>query len=118
MTNEVRNNEVATQITYQQLKDLDACQEQLDLFSIHFGESLTIHSKAHTELMAVRFFKEFDSDWFAFSMFKEVTYQSYRESSRGLWNAFEEAGKPLYDAYLEAKYKLIGQLYWEQENKG
>ena len=93
-------------ITLKQLKSLDACEDQLNLFEEVFGESVSFKTKAQATKVAVKTAHKFDFGWASDNLLGGVYRKAYLEAEAPLLEAYEEAEAPLWEAYMEAKAPL------------
>jgi hypothetical protein len=95
-------------ITLKQLKNLDACEDQLKLFEEVFGESVSFKTKAQAIKVAVKVAQKFDFEgWASANLLKGGYRKAYWEAEAPLLKAYEEAVAPLWEAYQEAKAPLL-----------
>ena len=110
-------------ITLNQLKGLDACEDQLKLFEEVFGDTVSFKTKAQAVKVAVKVAHKFDFDWASDNLLKGVYRKAYWEAEASLeedyyeavdpfWKAYREARDPLWNAYEVAKAPLR-EDYWE-----
>ena len=105
-------------ITLKQLKNLDACEDQLKLFEKVFGESVSFKTEAQAVKVAVKVAQKFDFEWWAShkllkgdyrkAYYEALTplYKAYMEAEAPLWKVYLEAIPPFEEAYLEAEAPL------------
>lgn len=74
-------------ITYQQLEELDACENQLDLFRELFGDEVEL-----TEKIVMTHGPKFNLDWAATRLFFPAANAEYRQARTA---AFWEIAKTL-----------------------
>jgi hypothetical protein len=86
----------------QQLVDLDACVDQVDLFRRTFGDSVDV-----TPDLCERYAAEFDWGWAAKHFLTERAYEAYDAAERPLMEAYEAARRPLMEAYEAARRPLM-----------
>ncbi len=99
-------------ITLNQLKGLDACEEQLKLFEETFGEEVSFKTKAQAVKVAVKMAHKFDFDWASDNLLKGDCLKVYLEALAPFLKAYNEAEAPLLKAYNEAKATLL-KVYLE-----
>jgi hypothetical protein len=85
-------------LTLQQLVDLDACVDQVDLFRRTFGDSVDV-----TPDLCERHAAEFDWEWAAQKL---LTASAYQAAKRPLWEVYKAAEQPLWDTYRDARRSL------------
>jgi hypothetical protein len=100
------NTTTVVKITLKQLKDLDACEEQLELFEDTFGEEVSFKTEAQAVNIAVKMALKFDFEWASGNLLKGDYRKAYDEAEAPLLKAYEEAEAPLLKAYKEARAPL------------
>ena len=88
-------------ITLQQLKDLDACQDQVDLFADTFGDEVIIKSEKHARKLADKY-PEFDYGWIAVNMLSEAARAEYKEVRGPAWAEYQEVLDAAFAEYEKA----------------
>ena len=104
----------AVKITLNQLKGLNACEEQLKLFEETFGEEVSFKTKAQAVKVAVKMAHKFDFYWASDNLLKGDCLEVYLEALAPFLKAYNEAEAPLLKAYNEAKAPFL-KAYNEAE---
>ena len=112
-------------VTLKQLKNLDACEDQLKLFEEVFGDTVSFKTKAQAVKVAVNMAQKFDFGWASDNLLKGGYRKAYWEAEAPLWEAhleailplgktYWEAEAPLWKAYQEALAKEFAKCYFDQ----
>ena len=86
-------------ITYNLLKEKNACQDQLDLFKQHIGLIEPIPLTTET---IQKFSQDFDIDWAADHLLDAVDRKEYHKAKDTAWAELEKATKPALAEYDKA----------------
>ena len=101
-------------ITLDQLKSLNACEEQLKLFEEVFGDTVSFKTEAQATKVAVKMAHKFDFGWASDNLLKGGYRKAHEEAEASLYKAYEEAREPLLKAYEEA-VATLWKAYKEAE---
>jgi len=99
------------QITVTQLKSLEACSDQVQLFEDTFGPVLEVKSLREAKALA-RKHTVFDTDWASEYLLSSEGYEAYKKAKAPHWEAYEKAVIPYWEAYEKAVIP-----YWEAYKK-
>ena len=94
-------------LTLQQLKEKNACSEQVELFKAMFGESVII-----TESLCLSVADKFVWNWASDNLLDERQRKLYNESITPAWKLFNEsrsAALKLYNESISAALKLYNE---------
>lgn len=82
-------------ITLKMLRDLEACQDQVDLFEETFGQSVTL-----TKAIVNQHAGKFDICWFASQVLKGPALAEYKKVQGPAWAEYKKARDlAFYDAW-------------------
>jgi len=95
-------------ITLSLLKSKRACDDQVRLFRIHFGEG----PAPLDDDTALRMASVFDFDWAAQKLLSPEGLKAYVEDTALLWKTYDDANAPLWKAYVEDT-ALLWKTYYD-----
>ena len=87
--------------TLNDLRALEACDEQAALFAATFPNGATVDD------VPVALAAGLDVYWFVRRVVSPDVWRAYKEAQAPLWRAYEEAEAPLWRAYEEAEAPLL-----------
>lgn len=108
---------MTVKITLKQLKQADACEDQLKLFKETFGEEVGFKTKAQAIKTASKMAHKFNLNWASLNLLSEDYRKAYEEAVVPLWETYLEAEAPLMKVYREALAKEFAKCYFNQEDQ-
>ena len=84
-------------ITLRQLKDLDACQEQVELFAAAFGTKVQV-----TVELAAQYADKFDFGWLAGRTLKASALAEYDKATASAWAEYDKVEASAWAKYGKA----------------
>ena len=94
------------QITVTQLKSLEACSDQVQLFEDTFGPVLEVKSLREAKALA-RKHTVFGIDWASEYLLSSEGYEAYEKAVAPHWEAYEKAVAPHREAYEKVKVTYL-----------
>jgi hypothetical protein len=91
-------------ITYDQLKALGACREQLMKFRRVFGDSVDV-----TEELAAKYAQEFDFDWASSNLLRAAAKEEYSNAAKPALEEYRRAIVPAEEEYDRAVAPALGR---------
>lgn len=97
-------------ITEKQLKDLDACSQQVELFVSLTGGEVEI-----TEEWCLSVSDKFDWHWASRQLLNAPARAEYERAQAPAWAEYERVRATAWAEYDRAQAKAFGRLYGEQK---
>ena len=94
-------------ITYDQLKHLEACEAQLDLFRERFNEVLKLTAETDPTIAS-----GFNVDWLAENVLNKANFKEFDKISDTAWAEYIKV-----EAAAQADFDKISDAAWEEYNK-
>ena len=130
-------------ITVFQLKSLEACSGEVQLFRITFGDTLVISSKEHAKELALQWYKRFSFDWAGRNLLSDPALEKYlkvrlkvraaarkdylkvRDAARKeynkvcdpAWKEYLKVRDPAWKEYEKVRAITFMELYYEENNQ-
>ena len=105
-------------ITLEQLKEHNACVQQLHLFKELFGEEVKV-----TVEKCLEYYNKFDWVWAAKHLLSDELFKEYKKIEQLAWEEYFNILQPTYKKYLknkvlvEKEYRETMQPIWEEYRK-
>ena len=106
-------------ITLIQLKNLNACSNQIDLFESRFGESIIL-----TRQIVKKNITDFDISWFVNRFLTETQWKTYQDSVAPLLKTYQDGVATLRKTYQDSvapllkTYQDAAEHLWKVYNGG